>query len=55
MANKFSGVDDAMASFFVVSNQGLVHPNTITLPSHRLIEMTITTYDMVPSQLIHFF
>lgn len=46
MANKMNGVGDAMASYFLVTNQGLVHPTTITVPSHRLIELTITTYDM---------
>lgn len=46
MANHENGIDDAMASFFVVTDHGLVHPDTITVPSGRLIELTITTYDM---------
>lgn len=46
MNNKESGVTDAMASFYMVTPQGLVHPASITVPSHRWIEMTITTYDM---------
>lgn len=46
MANKENGTTDPMASYFIVTNQGLVHPYTITVPAHRLIEMTITSYDM---------
>lgn len=46
MANKENGTSDAMASYFLATNQGLVHPYTITVPSHRLIELTITAYDM---------
>ena len=46
MANHLNGTDDAMASYFMVTDHGLVHPSTITVPSNRLIELTITTYDM---------
>lgn len=47
MANNEPGVQGAQASYFQVTTNGqLIHPATITVPANRIIELTITAYDM---------